>query len=313
VSGYIKLLRSLILTAINVHYSKTDIILGRKLISVQKRAEQLIDNFKEEFGLLFSLSLGVFLFVLFFQPFTINNFDFNNSLLFVGGLGVIEFVAMCLVRIIIPWIFLKNDEEIRKLLLPSFFNGFIILVVTTLAFVFYIRYVGLVNITFFLTIRIILICLVSPILLGVYDFIDELKRQNELLIIERKSIQKQIGKYEEELLSKSIEFISENSSENFSLLIAEVAFIKSADNYVEIVYQEGDQFKRKLIRNTLRNIEVQLKQYTNFIRCHRICIVNLYFVEKLIRNNNNHWLVIKGFDEQVPVSRQYLLKLREAL
>ncbi len=277
------------------------------------KAEQLIDIFKEEFGIIFSISLGLFLFVLFFQPFTINNFDFNNSLLFVGGSGVILFIAICLVRIIIPWIFRKNGDESKKLLLPPFFNGFIILVVTSLSFVFYIRYVGMVNITFFLTIRIILLCLVPPIVLGIYDYVDELKRYNELLVFEKNNIQKQIGKYEEELLNKSIEFISENSSENFNLLIAEVAFIKSADNYVEIVYKEGDIFRKKLIRNTLRNIEVQLKQYTNFIRCHRICIVNLYYIEKQIRSENNHWLAIKGYDEKVPVSRQYLLKLRESL
>jgi len=280
---------------------------------VRKKAEDLINNFKEEFGLLISISLGIFLFVLFFQPFTINNFDFNNSLLFVGGLGVIVFITISLVRIVIPSIFRKNEGEIKRLLFPAYFNGFIILVVSTLAFIFYIRYVGHVGITFFLTIRIILICLVPAILLGFYDYMDELKQQNELLVIEKKSIQRQIGKYEEELLNKSIEFSSENSSENLNLLIAEVAFIKSADNYVEIIYKEGDVFKRKLIRNTLRNIEVQLKQYSNFIRCHRICIVNLYYIEKLIRNNNNHWLIIKGYDDQVPVSRQYLLKLRDAL
>lgn len=280
---------------------------------MRKKAEDLINNFKEEFGLLISISLGIFLFVLFFQPFTINNFDFNNSLLFVGGLGVIVFITISLVRIVIPSIFRKNEGEIKRLLFPAYFNGFIILVVSTLAFIFYIRYVGHVGITFFLTIRIILICLVPAILLGFYDYMDELKQQNELLVIEKKSIQRQIGKYEEELLNKSIEFSSENSSENLNLLIAEVAFIKSADNYVEIIYKEGDVFKRKLIRNTLRNIEVQLKQYSNFIRCHRICIVNLYYIEKLIRNNNNHWLIIKGYDDQVPVSRQYLLKLRDAL
>ncbi len=280
---------------------------------MRRNLEQLIDNFKEEFGLLISISLGIFLFILFFQPFTINNFDFNNSLLFVGGLGAIDFIVMSLVRIVIPWIFGKPDGEIKKLLLPPFFNGFIILVLTTLAFEFYIRYVGQVNITFFITIRVILLCLVPPLILGMYDFVDELKRQNELLVIEKKSIQKQIGRYEEELLNKNVEFISETTSENFSLQISEVAFIRSADNYVEVVYKEGEIFKKKLIRNTLRNIEIQIKQYSNFIRCHRICIVNLYYVERLIRSNNNHWLVIKGFDEQVPVSRQYLIKLREAL
>ena len=66
-----------------------------------------------------------------------------------------------------------------------------------------------------------------------------------MLIIEKKSIQKQIEKYEEDLLNKSITFISENNSENFSLLISEVVFIKSADNYVEIVYREGDNYRKK--------------------------------------------------------------------
>ena len=80
-----------------------------------------------------------------------------------------------------------------------------------------------------------------------------------------------------------------------------------------ILNKEGDNYKKKLIRNTLKNIELQIKQYSNFLRCHRICIVNLHYIEKLVRYNNNHWLSIKGFEEPVPVSRQYLLKIKEAL
>jgi DNA-binding LytR/AlgR family response regulator len=95
-------------------------------------------------------------------------------------------------------------------------------------------------------------------------------------------------------------------------LIADVAFIKSADNYVEIVYVEGDTYKKKLIRNTLKNIELQIKQYSNFIRCHRISIVNFHFIEKLNSNYGNHWITIKGYEEHIPVSRQYLLKLKES-
>ena len=153
----------------------------------------------------------------------------------------------------------------------------------------------------------------AAVTLGIFDIINELKEQNELLIVEKKIIQKQVEKFEEDVLNKSIEFISENNSENFSLLISQVAMVKSADNYVEIVYKEGDNYKKKLIRNTLKNIELQIKQYSNFLRCHRICIVNLHYIEKLVRYNNNHWLSIKGFEEQVPVSRQYLLKIKEAL
>lgn len=192
-------------------------------------------------------------------------------------------------------------------------SGFIILALSSVAFAFYLHYVGFVSISFYIMFKVVLICLAPPVALGLYDSNNDLRQQNELLIFEKKIIQKQIEKYEEDYLNKSIEFSSDNSLENLTLLIADIAFIKSADNYVEIVYKESDNFKKKLIRNTLKNIEQQIKQYSNFIRCHRICIVNMHYIEKLNTSYNSHWLTIKGYNEQIPVSRQYLLKLKEAL
>lgn len=278
-----------------------------------KKVDQLIDDLKRELGLLLSISFGVFLFILVYQPFPFVGFDYNNSLLFVAGLGMIIFVIMVLIRITIPSFLRKNSQENNILNLPLYFNGFIILILSSVAFEFYLRYVGQVSITFFITLKVVLLCLAPTLALRLFDLVSELKLQNESLIVEKKIIQKQIEKYEEDFLSKIIEFVSEYNSENFSLMISEVVFIKSADNYVEIIYKEGENFKKKLIRNTLKNIEFQIKPYSNFLRCHRICIVNLHYIEKLNRDNNNHWLTIKGFDEQVPVSRQYLLKLKEAL
>ena len=280
---------------------------------VIKKLDQLVEDVKEELGLLLSISFGVFLFILFFQPFPIVGLEFNNILLFVGGIGTIVFLIMVLIRITIPRIFRNPNDQSNGIVFPPYFKGFAILVLSSVALVFYIRYVGMVSITFFITFKVVLICLTPPLILNFFDVIIDLKEQNEALIVERKIIQKQIERYEEDLLNKSIEFTSENSSESLNLLVSEVALIKSADNYVEIVYKEGDNLKKKLIRNTLKNIELQIKQYSNFIRCHRICIVNLHYIERLTRNNSNHWLLIRGFDEPVPVSRQYLLKLKEAL
>ena len=278
-----------------------------------KKLDQLVEDVKKELGLLLSISFGVFLFILFFQPFPIVGLEFNNILLFVGGIGTIVFLIMVLIRITIPRMFRNTSDETNGVVFPPYFKGFAILVLSSVALVFYIRYVGMVSITFFITFKVVLICLTPPLILNFYDKIDELEEQNEALIVERKIIQKQIERYEEDMFNKSIEFTSENSSESLNLLISEVALIKSADNYVEIVYKEGESLKKKLIRNTLKNVELQIKQYSNFIRCHRICIVNLHYIERLTRNNSNHWLLIKGLDEQVPVSRQYLLKLKEAL
>lgn len=280
---------------------------------MNKKTEQLFSSLKEDRKLFLSISFGVFLFVLFFQPFPLDQFDFNNRLLIVAGLAGIVFLFIVLVRGISLWIIQTYDDSANLPAFPSYLGGFIIMALSSVAFAFYLRYVGMVNISFFVMSKVILICLSPPIVLGLFDDLKELRHQNELLLIEKAIIQKQISRYKEDELNKTIEIVSENSTENLSLRIADIAFIKSADNYVEITYKEGDHLKKKLIRNTMKNIEQQIKFYSNFIRCHRISIVNTHYIEKLNRKFNNHWLTIKGSEDQIPVSRQYLLRLKDAI
>ena len=278
-----------------------------------KKIDLLVQRLKDQLGLFLSIGFGIFLFVLFFQPFPLIGSDFNNRLLLIAGMGAITFVLIVIIRVVLPWLLVIKDPEHLEPPFPSYFNGFIIFVLSSVAFIFYIRYVGFVEISFYNTFKVLIICLVPPIVLALYDTYNELRSYNDLLIADKKMIQKKIEKFEEDILNKSIEFVSENGSENFSLLIGEIVFFKSADNYVEIVYKEGENFKKKLIRNTLKNIEIQIKQYSNFIRSHRTSIVNVHFIERLDRDSNNHWLNLKGSEEKLPVSRQYLLRVKEAI
>ncbi|MHC1705998.1 MAG: LytTR family DNA-binding domain-containing protein [Bacteroidales bacterium] len=278
-----------------------------------KKVNQFIALLTKDSRLFLGISFGIFLFVLFFQPFPIDHFDFNNKLLVTAGLPVILLILMITIRTLIPW--LKNKQQLngQSAVLPSYLNGFILLILSSVAFTFYILYVGRVEITFYIIFKIVLICLAPPVIIKVVDYNNELLHQNQSLFLEKNILQKQIEKYEEDYLNKSIVFNSENSTEELSLVIADVVFVKSADNYVEIIYKQEDSIKKKLIRQTLKNIELQLKPYSNFIRCHRMYIVNTHFIDKLNRNFSNHWLILKGHEEQIPVSRQYFLKLKEKL
>lgn len=267
----------------------------------------------ERLILFLSISFGIFLFILFFQPFTIDRFDFNNRLLFVAGFGGIVFFLITLVEVILPWAIYKNNQNESETSFPSYLSSFTILVLNTVAFTFYLRYVGFVSISFYIVAKIVLICLAPVVIIRLHNTIKELRQLNETLIIEKKIIQKQIEKQQEDDLNKTIEFTSENSNENLVLPIAEIVCIKSADNYIEIIYKEDDSFKKRLIRNTLKNIDLQIRHYSSFIRCHRICIVNKYYIERLNHTYSKYWLTIRGFQEQIPVSRQYILKLKDAL
>jgi DNA-binding LytR/AlgR family response regulator len=243
----------------------------------------------------------------------LENLDFNNRLLFVAGIGVIVFILMFLFRITLPWLIQKVPESIHEGVIPYYITGFLIFASSSVAVAFYLRYVGSQHISYYVMFKILLICIAPPLALRLYDIFRELRQQKISLAEEIKLLQNQLATYEEDNLNKTIEFISDSGTENLILQVADVAFIKSADNYVEIVYKEDNNFRKKLIRNTLKNIELQVRQYSNFVRCHRTYIINTYYVKKLHRKLNNYLLSIKDYDEQVTVSRQYLLKVKEAI
>lgn len=257
-----------------------------------------------------SISFGIFLFILFFQPFSPLNFSFNNTLLFVGGMAAIIFIFIVLIRSIIPWILNENVLRRSK---PFYAQGFALFLVTTLTIVFYLWIVGKIPITFFIIFKVMLICLGPPLFLRFYDKTEALKNEVRSLHADKNLLKTQVEKFEDDYLNKTIEFKSENINENFSIHISELVFIRSADNYVEIFFKDGPSLSRKLLRNTLRNMELQIKPFSFLIRCHRICIVNTHYIEKLNRSNNSYSLKIKGYEVTLPVSRQYLIRLKEVL
>lgn len=278
---------------------------------LNQRLNRLIKLFKGNLKFSLSITLGIFLFILFFQPFSLDRFDFNNRLLFVAGFVGIIFLLMILVQTTLQTLIRDKYSKKDDVLLYSYAGSFLILVLSSVAITFYLRYVGWVDITFFVVFKVVLICLIAPVIHNIYENFQDLKYQNESLISEKQNIMKEIERYEEDYLNQSIEFISEYNADHLNLQVADILMIRSADNYVEIVYREGLLTKKKLIRNTMKNIEQQLKPFSNFVRCHRMSIINSFHIEKLNQKFNVYLLKIKNFEEPIPVSRQYLLRIKE--
>ena len=278
---------------------------------ISQNIYQFIFSLKEEMGLLLSISFGIFLFILFFQPFPMRTFDFESLLVFVAGFGAIVFILMVIVRFVLPGLFRKPGAGKEEMVLSAFQGGFILLVLSSVAFAFYLRYVGSVQLTFYIMFKVFLVCLAPPVILSVYGQYKELKQQNEQLTQQNELIRQKMEQYEEDSLYKTIEFVSDYQSKNLKLLVSDVVYIKSADNYVEIVYKEDENYTKTLLRSTLKEIERQLKSYPHFIRCHRAYIVNKYFIQKLSNNYSSHWISLKGSNDTIPVSRQYLVKIKE--
>ena len=273
----------------------------------------LSDTIKRDLKALFSIGLGVFLFILFFQPFELNHFTFNNRLLFLAGFGAIVFLVMAFFHIVLPFLWPKFFKANSWESEPVYLGSFLICIISSVASAFYLRYVGSVEITMYLMFKIIIICIAPVVVLQLYIKDQSLRRQIRMLQENLSHVHAKLDKYEKEPGAENIELFSENKTDKILLRSADLVLVRSADNYAEIVYKENDQFKKKLIRNTLRNIEDMLGYYPGFIRCHRTCLVNKNYVEKLIRNYMGQKIILKGYDAEIPVSRQYQLLVKEAL
>ena len=263
------------------------------------------DDLKYNLRLSIGISIGMFLFYLFFQPLDLRNENFNNKLVIIAGFGFITFFILGLNLIFLPLIFPKFFQTgkwnfIRDVIL----NAWIWILIST-AYTFYARYVGLIEITYHSMFKILLLGLAPVAILIVANQNKILKRylQNAL------ELTRLLEPENEEKNEIVIE--SENKSESLTVDLKSIVLIKSANNYIEVFWKEGDKIHKKLIRNTLTNIENQLKKFSDFVRCHRTSLVNKSFIEKITGGSQGQHIKLKGMDEQVPISRQYSLKIKE--
>jgi len=250
----------------------------------------------------FGIALGLFLFILFFQPFELDNTDVNNYILTIAGFSGITFLLIGILQIILPWSFPKRLNKKNWDLKREIIVQLLLWVLNSVAWAFYIVYVAGVKLSMYLEVKIVLLSLAPPMIILYIKEVRSLRMQVDGLKVQQR-----------EKRQEHIELVSENRSEKLSLESGELILVKSAENYVEIQYLAGGTGTKKLLRATFKNIEDQLKPFSQMIRCHRTYIINMDHIIKLHREYGRIYLKMNGIEEDVPVSRQYLLGIKNAL
>jgi hypothetical protein len=257
----------------------------------------------------FNFSIGVFLFILFFRPFEASYSNVNNLIIFFSGFSGILFIFNNLFYIGIPAIFSKSFSITEWEFGPPLTLSALNLIFNSVGFTFYLRYVGKTSISFYIVFKIVIICLSVVVLIRLLYHIRS--QYYQLKYLKGKSFNDDLENQRNKIPNK-ITLTSENKAEKVELSFDNINTIKAADNYVEIYYKHKDDYHKRLLRNTLKNIEIQLESYPNFVRCHRTYIVNLNNVNKLVKNYKGNILKLIN-NEEIPVSRHYLLKVKEHL
>jgi DNA-binding LytR/AlgR family response regulator len=106
---------------------------------------------------------------------------------------------------------------------------------------------------------------------------------------------------------------AENGKEKYEFQISSLLYISSEGNYVE-VFSQNEVVEIKLIRNSLKKTEEQLRDYPFILRCHRAYIVNINKITKTTGNAQGFKLTLENIvDKRIPVARSYTKQFKKLL
>jgi hypothetical protein len=130
-------------------------------------------------------------------------------------------------------------------------------------------------------------------------FRDELKKSKEKISNDNSDSNKQV--------------VIKDDSDTIKLItdINNFLYLKSADNYVEIIHFENGKPTKSLIRNTIKKLESEFENLP-IIRCHRSYMINTNKIESARKTSSGFDVRIDQVLETViPVSRSYVSELKK--
>lgn len=247
--------------------------------------------------------LLLILIVLIFSILFLNIFEPWNIARWYSDSGIIQFLRLSSYGFVVALVFLFTQFPLRKIFKTNQFTIksyilWLIIEIALISLVYIFLYgnpVGnfLNDFVFSLKYTVLGICL--P-----YSF--------AILVIYYRKQKKEI----EELQTKSarpsenklISFKDENGKIRFSVLSKDLLFLESTDNYVSVYYISDNKMKRMLLRNTLKNLEEELKSH-NIIRSHRSYMVNTQNIEFMKKNGKKLTIKVGQYENDLPVSQKY--------
>ena len=104
-----------------------------------------------------------------------------------------------------------------------------------------------------------------------------------------------------------------NIHESLRLTKEELICIKGMDNYIEVHYFSEGNFKKAILRNTLKAMESFFEEDIQIFRCHKSYLINLRHVVDISGNAQGYRLHLEGLEITIPVSRSLNTQIKDIL
>jgi len=175
------------------------------------------------------------------------------------------------------------------------------------------------NITFFFSIKLFLILIVSVLLLGFIpstivvwiDYTLKLKQNLKKSQFYNEKLKGIIEKNKN--LEEPINIPSKNKNEIININLNNLLFIRAEGNYIEVYTKNDKQVIKNLYRVSIQTIENELKNFPYIIRTHRSYVVNIRNIEHSKGTARNYLLFFSNINESIPVSRNRFKDFNKAI
>lgn len=261
-------------------------------------ASPKLSNKEKAYFILLS-STYTYLFLVFFQPFGINNYDPQERITFLFLLLVLSMVVfgLLLMSIIEFLVWPRLPKIIDNVLLWICIH---LIWLSSGIFIYYNFLGGWHDFTwssYFEFGRTVSVLWIVPFILlliykqytslqetleSVHNFKNNLKEDNELITIK-----------------------ADNEKYQVTISLKHLLYIENEDNYVAIYYLSNNIVSKTLLRKTLKNIQKEIN-HPALVRCHRSLIINQFHLQTAHGNRNKLTLQLNHVQRQLPVSRQYI-------
>ncbi len=250
----------------------------------------------------------VYLFLLFFQPFGVNNYrpdeSINVTLVFVLFLfAIIVFVSMLLVELFIKPLLFKQFN----LITITVWILLQVLIISTITFLFY-NFLGEFH-DFYLAsylkhILQIGVVLAFPIVAIHFYFKHTAVVKNLEEVLSFPSQSKNL----DELVLLSGDY----KKDSITVLLKNIVFLESQDNYVALHYLEGVALKKYLIRSSLSKVAQTLDPKV-IVRCNRAQLINIVHIASTKTVNGTYLVQLNKVINVIKVSKANRANLLEAM
>ncbi|MBN1790968.1 MAG: LytTR family transcriptional regulator [Bacteroidales bacterium] len=266
------------------------------------------DDLKHNTRVIFFISIGVFVFLWLFQPFDISSLPVRQKYYLLAGFGFVTFLALSLNLLIIPSLFpTKFSSAVWNIKKDILWNSWTLFTILGGYFLFT-EWLGVMKFNFYTVIKLVLTAILPISVLIIVNY-------NRMLRIHVKTANELNRKLKEhkQVEDRIIYFVSDYQKDSLAIKASTLILIRSANNYIEVFWKEGDVVRNQMVRCSMISAEEIVKEFKFIFKSHRSFVVNINYIERFEGNSQGYKLYFDNVNFAIPVSKTSVDKLKELI